>query len=66
MLMGIIKKPTLRLYFTTKRVISILEFGDIITQDRLELIRKFLHFANNETINNFEGPKKILNFKFSQ
>jgi hypothetical protein len=36
MLMGIIQKPTLRLYFT------------------------FLHFSNNESISNFEGPK---NFK---
>jgi uncharacterized membrane protein len=29
MLMGIIQKPTLRLYFTTKRVISKLGFGDV-------------------------------------
>jgi hypothetical protein len=51
--MGIIQKPTLRSYFTTKRVISTQRFGDITTQDILELICKFLHFANNETISNF-------------
>jgi uncharacterized membrane protein len=27
--MGIIQKPTLRLYFTTKRAVSKLGFGDI-------------------------------------
>jgi hypothetical protein len=41
MLMGIVQKPTLRSYFTTKRIISTPGFGDIITRDRLELICKF-------------------------
>jgi hypothetical protein len=59
MLMGIIQKPTLRLYFTTKRVISTSGFGDLITRNRLELISKCLHFANSETISNFEGPKEL-------
>ncbi|PNF32813.1 hypothetical protein B7P43_G04498 [Cryptotermes secundus] len=59
MLMGIVQKPTLQSYFTTKRVISTPGFRDIITRDRLELICKFLHFANNENISTFEGPKKL-------
>jgi hypothetical protein len=50
MLMGIIQKPSLRSYFTTKRVISTPGFREIITRDGLELISKFLHFADNETI----------------
>jgi hypothetical protein len=41
MLMGIIQKPTLRLYFTTKRVTSTPGFGDV-TGDRLELIYKLV------------------------
>jgi hypothetical protein len=57
MLLGI-QKPTLRSYFTTKRVISTPGFGDL-TKDRLELICKFLHFVNNEAISNFEGPEKL-------
>jgi hypothetical protein len=61
MLMGIIQKPTLRSYFTTKRGISTLGFREIITRERLELICTFLHFADNETITNFEGPKKLFN-----
>jgi hypothetical protein len=50
MLIGIIQKPTLGSYFTTKRVISIPGLGDIITRGTLELICKCLHFANSETI----------------
>ncbi|PNF24933.1 hypothetical protein B7P43_G09365 [Cryptotermes secundus] len=59
MLMGIVQKPTLQSYFTTEKVISTPGFTDIITQDRLELICKYLHFANNENISTFEGPKKL-------
>jgi hypothetical protein len=62
MLMGIIQKPTLRSYFTTKRVISTPGFGGITTRDRLELICKFLHFANSETINSFQGQKNFSKF----
>jgi hypothetical protein len=58
MLMGVIQKPTLLSCFTTKRVISTLGFRDI-TQDRLKLICKFLHFADSEIISTFEGPEKL-------
>jgi len=60
MLMGIILTPTLRSYFTTKRVISTPGFGDIIRRYRPELIYKLLYFANNVTFNNFQGPEKLL------
>jgi hypothetical protein len=56
MFMNIIQKPT------TKKVITTPEFGDMLVRDRLELICKFLHFADNETINSFEGPKKLFKF----
>jgi hypothetical protein len=59
-LMGIIQKPTLRSYFTTKRVISTPGFGDIITGDRLEVIYECLHFANSQTVNSFQKLKKLL------
>jgi hypothetical protein len=35
MLIGTIQKPTMRSYFTTKRVISTPGFGDVITRYRL-------------------------------
>jgi hypothetical protein len=59
MLMGIIQKPTLRSYFTTKRLISTSEFRDIMTQESLEIMCKFLHFTDNESKSNFEGPEKL-------
>jgi hypothetical protein len=59
MLMGIVQKPTLRSYFTTKRVISTPGFRDVITRDRFELICRFLHFIDSETISTFEGPQKL-------
>jgi hypothetical protein len=59
MVMGIIQKPTLMSYFTTKRVISTPGFTDIMTREKLELICKFLHFTYNESISNFEGPEKL-------
>jgi hypothetical protein len=58
-LMGNIQKPTLRSYFTTKKVISTPGFRDITTRDRLELITKFLLFADKKTISTFEGPGKL-------
>jgi hypothetical protein len=57
--MGIIQKPTLRSYFTTKRVISIPGFRDIMTRERLEIICKFFHFSDNESVSNFQGPEKL-------
>jgi hypothetical protein len=59
MLVGIIQRPILILYFTTKTIISTPGFEDITTKDRIKLICKFLHFANNETIKSFQRPKKL-------
>jgi hypothetical protein len=59
MLIGIIQKPTLRSYFTIKRVISTPGFRDIMTRERLEIICKFLHFSDNESVSNFQGPEKL-------
>jgi hypothetical protein len=30
-----------------------------MTRERLEIICKFLHFSDNETVSNFEGPEKL-------
>jgi hypothetical protein len=59
MLMGIVQKPTLRSYFTTKRLISTPGFRDIMTWDRREITCKFLHFTDNESNSNFGGPEKL-------
>ncbi|PNF18924.1 hypothetical protein B7P43_G18030, partial [Cryptotermes secundus] len=59
MLMGIIQKPTLRSYFSTRRIMSTPGFRDIISRNRLELICKFLHFVDNETMSTYQGPQKL-------
>jgi hypothetical protein len=59
LLMGIIQKPTLRSYFSRKRILSTPGFGDIISRDRFELITKFLHFADNANKADYEGPAKL-------
>jgi hypothetical protein len=58
MLMGIIQKPTLRSYFSTRRAMSTPGFRDTISRNRLELICKFLHFVD-ETMSTFQGPQKL-------
>jgi hypothetical protein len=42
-----------------QKLISTPGFRDIMTQERLEIICKFLHFTDNESISNFEGPQKL-------
>jgi hypothetical protein len=59
LLMGIIQKPTLRSYFSRKRILSTPGFGDVISRDRFELIMKFLHFSDNTNKGNYEGPAKL-------
>jgi hypothetical protein len=59
MLMGIIQKPSLRSYSSTKRMIATPGFGDIITRERLDLPCKFLHFSDNESQNTYQGPPKL-------
>jgi hypothetical protein len=59
LLMGIIQKPTLRSYFSRKRILSTPWFGDIISRDRFEQIKFFLHFADNANKADYEGPAKL-------
>jgi hypothetical protein len=38
LLMGIVQKPTVRSYFSTRRVISTPGFSDVISRERFEII----------------------------
>ncbi|KAG8239608.1 hypothetical protein J437_LFUL018429 [Ladona fulva] len=58
MLMGIIQKPTIRSYFSTKIILSTPGFSDVISRDRLEIICKYLHFSDNEA-KDYSGPSKL-------
>lgn len=59
LLMGIIQKPTVRTYFSRKRILSTPGFGDVISRNRFQLIMKFLHFSDNSSKANYQGPAKL-------
>ena len=54
--MGIVQKPTARSYFSKRRVLSTPGFADILSRERFELIRKFLHVIDNENLPTYQGP----------
>ena len=56
LLMGIVQKPTARSYFSKRRVISTPGIADVISRERFELICKFLHFIDNESLPTYRGP----------
>jgi hypothetical protein len=59
MLMDIVQKPTLKLYFSTNAFIETLIFPHTMTSDRFELIMKFLHFVDDNTVDTYTGRNKI-------
>jgi hypothetical protein len=59
MLMDIIKKPTLKSFFSKNPILDIPIFGRTMTQDRFELITKFFHFVDDATQDSYSGPKKL-------
>ena len=56
LLMGIVQKPTARSYFLKRGVISTPGFADVISRGSFELICKFLHFIDNESLPTYQGP----------
>lgn len=58
LLMGVIKKPSLRDYWSTDPMLRSPFFGSLFSQDRFLLLLRCLHFANNETAHN-DPLKKI-------
>ena len=65
-LMSIVQKPTIRSYFSKRKVISTPGFSDVISRDRFEIISRFLHFIDNESLATYDGPqnysKSILSY----
>ena len=59
LLMGIVQKPTVRSFFWKRRVISTPGFADIISRERFELIYKFLHFIDSESLPTCQGPPRL-------
>ena len=50
-LMGIVYKPRLALYWTTDSLISMPIFNQIMFRDRFLILVRFLHFADNRNNN---------------
>ena len=58
LLMGIVYKPDLHMYWSTDIYYSTPAFSKIMKRDRFYLILKFLHFNNNETVDP-ENPHRL-------
>jgi len=59
MLMGIVQKTSLRLYFSRNHLVATPVFGSVISLDRFESICRFLHFTDNTTKDTYEGQQKL-------
>jgi len=57
--MGIVQKPTVRSYLSKSRVISTSGFADVISREGFELIYKFLHFIDSESLPAYQGPPRL-------
>jgi hypothetical protein len=56
MLMEIVQRPRLRLYFLQNQLAATPIFGSVISFDRFESICRFLHFTDNNSKDTLEGP----------
>ncbi|KAM7281296.1 piggyBac transposable element-derived protein 4-like, partial [Ixodes scapularis] len=57
-LQGVIEKPDVKSYWSTREVLRTPAFGDVISRDRFMLIMKFLHFTDNEApVDGHPNPK---------
>ena len=50
-LMGIIRKPTIEMYWSTTEMLSTPFFGKCMSQNRFSSILRFLHFTSTEVLN---------------
>ena len=56
---GIVQKPTLKSYFSKNPLLETAIFPKTMTQDRFQLLNRFIHFANNADLENYDGNKKL-------
>ncbi|XP_071479178.1 piggyBac transposable element-derived protein 4-like [Diadema antillarum] len=56
MLMGVVGKPLIQLYWSTRQSIQTPFFGQIMTRDRFQLLLRFLHFNNNDEAKERDDP----------
>ncbi|XP_040067041.1 piggyBac transposable element-derived protein 4-like [Ixodes scapularis] len=57
-LQGVIEKPDVKSYWSTREVLRTPAFGDVMSRDRFMLIMKFLHLTDNEApVDGHPNPK---------
>ena len=60
LLMGIVYKPKMRMYWSKDALYSTPLFSEVMSPDRFELIMKFFHFNDNSTYNPTEENRDSL------
>lgn len=59
LLQGKVVLPNYSSYFSKQRIINCGIFSELFTERRFHLLIKYLHFANNENFESFNGPKRL-------
>lgn len=59
MVMGIVRKRTIALYWSTSTYLQTPMFGKVMTRTRFELISRYLHFSDNENNNPDDKLSKL-------
>lgn len=59
MLMGLVQKPDMKLYWATKELIHTPAFPKVMTRDRYMEINRYIHFADNATADTNDKLHKI-------
>lgn len=59
LLMGVLGKPVISLYWSTRDIIATPFFGKVMTRDRFQLLLRFLHFNDNSETNKADKLYKI-------
>lgn len=57
--MGIIQKPSIKSYFSKNPLLDTPIFYRSMSQDRFELLNRFIHFIDKNKLLNFDGNKKL-------
>jgi hypothetical protein len=55
MLTEIISKPNMRAKFSAKLILLILDFGDVMSQDKFKFTSICPHFSDNQNIESYDG-----------
>ena len=61
--MGVVRKPTISMYWSTDPLLNTPVFGAVMTRNRFLLLLKFLHFNNNQDAPNRDDDDRDRLFK---